>query len=258
MKKLLIAGAAVAALIGTPALAADLARPVYKAPPAPPPAPVANWTGCYIDAGIGYGMWRQDHFGETLPPLPVVDLTAGETGGGSGWLGRFGAGCDYQIGSQFVIGAFGDYDVTGLSGTFHESLSGFPLNEKEQGEWAVGGRIGYLVTPTLLTYVDGGYTQARFDQMNFPAPLAFLAMPAHTYPGWFFGGGVEYNLGWFQGLAWRTEYRYAQFSATDLPIIFTPTGATLPLGDHINKSIQTATTGLVWHFNFGGAVGSRY
>jgi opacity protein-like surface antigen len=43
--------------IATSVMAADM--PV-KARPAPPPAPVYNWTGCYIKGGGGYGMWNQD------------------------------------------------------------------------------------------------------------------------------------------------------------------------------------------------------
>jgi len=44
---------AVAGLIGTPVLAADLNKPVYKAPPPPPPAPVYTWTGWYESIDIG-------------------------------------------------------------------------------------------------------------------------------------------------------------------------------------------------------------
>src|SRR5215469_13712729 len=66
MKKLLVASLAGLALTTGSALAADLGQPLYKAPP-PPPAPVTNWTGCYIDGGVGYGFWRQDHFSETDP-----------------------------------------------------------------------------------------------------------------------------------------------------------------------------------------------
>ena len=38
--------------------------------------------------------------------------------------------------------------------------------------WAVGGRAGVLVTPRFLTYFDGGYTQARFDGVNYNLAVA--------------------------------------------------------------------------------------
>jgi outer membrane immunogenic protein len=57
MKKLGTA-IAVAGLIATPAVAADIAA---KAPP-PAPAPVYNWTGFYVggNAGVGLGTYKTD------------------------------------------------------------------------------------------------------------------------------------------------------------------------------------------------------
>jgi outer membrane immunogenic protein len=62
MKRLLLSSLAGLILTTGSALAADLSRPAptYKAPPPPPPA--VSWTGCYIDGGVGYGLWKQDHF----------------------------------------------------------------------------------------------------------------------------------------------------------------------------------------------------
>ena len=56
MKKLALALTAVAAF-GGQALAADMA---VKARPAPPPVPVANWTGCYIAGSVGYGLFDNE------------------------------------------------------------------------------------------------------------------------------------------------------------------------------------------------------
>ena len=55
MKKLVLALTAVAAFTGS-AMAADMAPRYTKAPP-PIAAPVANWTGCYIAGGGGYGIY---------------------------------------------------------------------------------------------------------------------------------------------------------------------------------------------------------
>ena len=62
MKEQLIAGAALAALIGTPALAADMP---LKAPP--PPVTVYNWTGCYVGANTGY-QWGDGNATLALQP----------------------------------------------------------------------------------------------------------------------------------------------------------------------------------------------
>lgn len=268
MKKLLLATIATVALTTGSALAADLARPYYKAAP-PPPPPVASWTGCYIDGGVGYGMWNQDSYTETDPGHVPLSVTS--TLGGRGWLGRLGAGCDYQIASSWVIGVFGDYDFAHIHGNYMEPLTGFTGDENLSGQWAVGGRIGYLVTPSLLGYVDGGYTEARFDAVAL-GPLLVgggptgLSIGSHTYNGWFIGGGTEYALGGIipiNGLFWRTEYRYSSFGSTDLPITCGSAalcGAVGPTGlaDHVTKYEQTVTSGLVWRFNFGGPIGTRY
>ena len=57
MKKLLVAAAVSAAMIGSVS-AADLGARPYKAPP--PYAPVYSWTGFYISGGGGGGLWNAD------------------------------------------------------------------------------------------------------------------------------------------------------------------------------------------------------
>ena len=94
----LLAVAGVAATSGT-ALAADISRPVYKAPPAGVLPVTYDWTGFYIGGHVGYG-WAdktwQDSFG-----LFGVSQEA------NGFLGGLQGGFNYQIG-QFVVGAEGD------------------------------------------------------------------------------------------------------------------------------------------------------
>jgi outer membrane immunogenic protein len=267
MKRVLIASAAAVALSASSAFAADMGAPApyYKAPP--PPPPVYSWTGFYIDAGVGYGMWNQDQHEFTTATGAAT--TASTTDGGRGWLGRFGGGADYQIGSSWVIGAFAEYDVQDIKGT----ISGLGVdaagggtalafgNEKETGTWYAGGRLGYLITPGLLGYVDGGYTQTRFDSITLmPATATAFAgprgLPANTYDGWFLGGGYEYalNFSWlpFHGLFWRTEYRYSEYDSDNLQLQNLATG--LPGTATINSrpEVQTITSSLVWRFNWQG------
>jgi outer membrane immunogenic protein len=249
-----------AALLAAPlaANAADMSIP-YKAPP-PPPPPV-SWTGCYVDAGYGYGLWDQNQYQETYPGL--VRTSANVDSGGRGWLGRFGGGCDYQLSgglSRWVVGAFADYDWMDIHGQMSPGNTIFVGDEKESGAWYAGGRIGYLVTPSLLTYFDGGYTETRYSSISLgalpvPAPAGFVpeTVPGNTYHGWFIGGGTEYalNFDWvpIHGLFWRNEYRYASYDAVDLPLVPAPGGAA-GIGMNSEKYVQTITSSLVWRFNW--------
>jgi outer membrane immunogenic protein len=135
MKKLLLAGVSVAALmIGAESgYAADMARPVYKAPP--PPAPIFSWTGCYAGGQVGWG-WARNRIDQNT-------VSSGTVGGtiivfantsSSGHVDSSGAvfggqiGCDYQfVGSSVVVGvqAMGlGTDIVGLGQDPHNGLAG--------------------------------------------------------------------------------------------------------------------------------------
>jgi outer membrane immunogenic protein len=244
------------------ATAAETAGAAHMPLKAPPSAlPLMSWTGCNVNGGVGYGMWNQVQHSEIFGVETSIDMT----NGGRGWLGRIGGGCDYQMGgdlSRWVVGAFGDYDFMSFKGTSEfpsNPVGGVAINvagdEKETGAWYVGGRIGYLVTPTLLTYFDGGWTETRFDQVNYsltgiPSVSTNVFLPATTYHGGFLGGGTEYalNFSWLpiHGLFWRNEYRFASYRAKDILVV----NAEFPGGgEHERKYMQTITSSLVWRFN---------
>jgi len=261
----LVTGAILGALVAGNAMAADMAvkTPYLKAPP--PPA--VSWTGCYLDAGGGYGMWNQDHSLTNTGFTPPTGVTT--TDGGRGWLGRVGAGCDYQISSSFVLGVFGDYDFMSLKGSNTPSeVFGFgggtgttPItgNETETNAWYVGGRLGYLINPSFLTYVDGGYTQTRFTlggefSTLTGAPIAF-GFPNYTDSGWFLGSGFETSLasmlpGLPAGLFLRTEYRYSSFKAANDLVVAAPAIPAAGSAENIKPQVQSVMTSLVWRFNW--------
>lgn len=255
MKKLFLATAALIALGGS-AFAADIPPPVYKAAP-PPPPPVYNWTGCYINGGGGYAVANEDHWAETFPGL--VPISGRNTSGARGWLGIVGGGCDYEfpVGGfgNWVIGAFGDYSFMDVHDSMQETI--FQGDVKQNNAWAVGGRLGYVVTPNLLAYWNGGYTQSHFRQINLQVlgigPVVGFN-PSHTYNGWFVGGGTEYalNFSWLpiSGLFWRTEYRFSSFNKADLPLLVAGTGAPTGFGVHMQPYEQAVLSELVWRFNW--------
>ncbi len=267
------------------AQAADLpARaPVYTK--APPPA-VYDWSGFYVGGGGGYGMWNADTNALVDPSFvappgfpfgPGAVLTQTTTNGGRGWFGTVTAGFDYQFSAPIVAGVFADYDFASIKGTLNTGLATNFFNplggsEKESSAWAVGGRVGWLLTPAILTYFNGGYTQARFDGFavanltgilaGAPAPTGFFTN-ANTYRGWFIGTGLETQLaglfgifgkGWFM----RTEYRYADYRSATLPVLSptTPGGIALvggiPVDVSVHPIVQTVRTELTYKFNWWG------
>jgi outer membrane immunogenic protein len=267
MKKLVVALSALAAFTGS-ALAADMApRPYTKAPP--PPVAVVNWTGCYLGGGGGYGMWNQENTRYTQDGANSLRLQSSEmaTAGGRGYFGTVQGGCDYQfaLGTyNLVIGAFGDYDFASLKGQLNLPNTVLFGEEKLSSQWAVGGRIGWLVTPSFLTYFSAGYTEATFDRMNFHVnltvpPVTFIDQK--TYKGYFIGAGDEYALGFLPGLFWKTEYRVSQFDRETLynrSIAFPNNFIGLDQYD-TKKWVQTIRSELVYRFNWGGgAVVAKY
>jgi outer membrane immunogenic protein len=272
--------AAVAGLtlsMGVVADAADMRLP-YKGPP---PAPVYNWTGCYVGAGGGYGMFNEETALVTRTALPGIPagttFVDGLTQGGRGWLATAQVGCDYQLsnvwGGNWVFGAFADADWTNIKGRHTGGNVNIGLqdgDERLRREWAVGGRLGWLVRPQLLAYVSGGYTQASFGTVNYVNAIfpvigtpTGLQLPSRTHHGWFLGAGTEYALSWLPGVFWKNEYRFADYGTRTDAVICTAAALCGVVGptafaERNHPFVQTVRTELVWRFNWGGSTAARY
>ena len=69
----------------------------------------------------------------------------------------------------------------------------------ESNGWALGARLGWLINPTVLSYLVGAYSQAHSSNVNLNFANAGglfsgLTTPAFTSNGWFFGGGMEAKI----------------------------------------------------------------
>jgi outer membrane immunogenic protein len=262
MKKMVVALAALAAFTGS-ASAADLAaRPYAKA--APMVAPVASWTGFYIFGGAGGGLWAADSNVVGAPGLGA--LTRNERLGGSGWFGTVGAGYDVQFGG-WVAGIFGDGQFGSLRGSISDTFPAidFEGTEKLRTSYAAGARLGYLVAPNVLSYVNAGYSGSEWSGATytntFGPGAALFTTPSFNRNGWFIGGGVENNLnifgisapGWFM----KTEYRSAFYDRVTLRETFVGGGAT-PDSITFKPWVQTISTSLVYRFNWTGPLVAKY
>src|SRR6266702_2204703 len=149
MKKLVLALVATAAFTGS-AVAADLAaRPYTKAPMM---APAPSWTGFYIFGGALGG------FGPAGTALSRDQRT-----GGSGWFGTVGAGYDWQFNGRWVAGIFGDGQFGDIRGSLSDPFFVTEGREKLRTSYAAGVRVGYLVAPNVLSYVNGGYSGSEWS-----------------------------------------------------------------------------------------------
>ena len=261
MKKLLAALALTVAVTGS-ATAADLA-PYTKAPA--PMAPVYNWTGFYIFGGGGGGVWSANG-GVDVTGGPCLVCTNTRTGG-DGWFGTVGAGYDWQTGPSWVVGIFGDGTFGSLKGNIGDPSIPAVGTTKMETAWAAGARVGYLVAPNVLSYVNGGYTGTYWTGSTLLNSFNGTASGIHTdsfnTQGWFVGGGVENNLnifginapGWFM----KTEYRAAYLDSKRLQERFDGTNTLVGQDITFKPFVQTISTSLVYRFNWTGApIAAKY
>jgi outer membrane immunogenic protein len=264
MKKLVLALSAVAAFTGS-ALAADLPARTYSK--APTMVSVYNWTGFYIFGGAGGGLWDADSNVQTTA-APITALTRDQRLGGDGWFGTVGLGYDWQFNSNWVAGVFADGQFGDIRGSLSDPNFITEGREKLKTSYAAGARIGYLVAPNVLSYVNAGYSGSQWSGTTqttlFGGGAPFATTPSFHRDGWFIGGGVENNLdifgisapGWFM----KTEYRSAFYDRATLAESFGPaSGATGLTGTAVTFKpfVQTISTSLVYRFNWGGPV-ARY
>ena len=275
MKKLVLALTAVAAMT-TSASAADLAARPYA--PAPV-APVYSWTGFYIFGGGGGGLWNADSNVQStgvVGPLGALGpagtaISRDQRLGGSGWFGTVGIGYDWQF-SKWVAGLFADGQFGDIRGSLSDPVLGIEGREKLRTSYAVGARIGYLVAPNVLSYVNGGYSGSQWSGTSLTTLAAgggpvVATTPSFNRNGWFVGGGVENSFDFFgitaPGWFMKTEYRSAFYDRISLPETLGPGAAPFvgPTGTAVTFKPwnQTISTSLVYRFNWGGApVGANY
>jgi outer membrane immunogenic protein len=194
MKRGFIGIAAIASLLTTSALAADLAPKVYTK--APPPVAIYDWTGFYIGGNVGYSWGRSSTTEAFTDSVTGTVLSAAAAKFNlDGVIGGGQLGYNWQR-DKWVFGLEGDIQGSGEKGSTNAVCPGnttvftppggsstaaavssacslghagdtnaFNVNGQavtsalsEKIEWfgTVRGRIGPTITPTILAYVTGG------------------------------------------------------------------------------------------------------
>jgi outer membrane immunogenic protein len=258
MKRLALSTVVLAVSFAAPAMAADLAKPVYKAPP-PPPVYVFNWSGCYIGGNAG-GMWVQKDYSLTSVNTAfggIVFANPVDFGGhdSSSWVAGLQAGCNYQpTGSNWVFGIQGDYDWANADASHADPFGGLTtLQSNTKSLASVTGRIGYA-WDRFLGYVKGGGAWERDEYTWFVTAIPGISTSAsETRSGWTAGIGGEYAFtDWISGFV---EYDYYWFGTRSVAFPVGPVDVNFDIRER--KSVVKA--GINFRFGPGSApVAARY
>jgi outer membrane immunogenic protein len=263
MKKLVLTLTAVAAFTGS-AMAADMAPRTYSKAPAPM-AMAPSWTGFYIFGGGGGGIWAADTTTQNTLTGACI-LCQNQRQGGSGWYGTVGAGYDWQVNQSWVVGVLADGQFGSIKGTIQDQNPFLVGSEKNKDSYAAGVRVGYLVAPNVLSYVNAGYSGSDWSGTSFVTAQTGAATNFHSNSfslnGWFIGGGVENNLnifgisapGWFM----KTEYRTAFYNTKNISELVNGTNALAGTDITFKPWVTTISTSLVYRFNWSGPVVAKY
>jgi outer membrane immunogenic protein len=256
MKNTALGIAVIGALLGTPALAAEMP---LKAPPAPL-APL--WTGWYIGANVGgsFGSTTQTaSFPATIiPPTSPFGSVSSDL---DGVIGGGQIGYNWQNGI-WVLGIEADIDGTSerassyLTGTGTISIPSVGLftdtgtvsfTEKLNWLGTVRGRLGVTVSPNWLLYATGGLAYGGLDSDTALTVGALSAANnfTETRAGWTTGAGIE---GWL-GHNWTAKLEYLYVDLGSFTDTFTGVGLFTPvtLTTHVTDNI--VRVGLNYHFN---------
>lgn len=209
------------------------------------PAALASWTGCKVGGFAGVASATTE---ATLSTPLIPDSSIGIDGlGFQGMNGGITAGCDLQVGSHFVVGLHADYAFQDLEWKTDVTFAGTSIADIRAGledQWAVGARIGYLMTPTSLLYGTAGYTEAKAKDLS----VSFLGTPLVSWAvndpsGWFVGGGIESMV--MPNISLSLEYRYTRFDSERVTL------APLPVDLDLDTDMHAVRLAVAYKFGAG-------
>ncbi|MFZ0497472.1 MAG: outer membrane beta-barrel protein [Methylocella sp.] len=305
LRRTFLASASAMALTSA-AVAADLGT----RPPPPvflPPPPIFSWTGLYLGVNAGY-TWSNNNLVDTdaspggcnpafpgCAVTPNLSVTSASLATFSlpaktdGFIGGGQIGYNYQFNNSFVAGI--EADLQGIAGahassSFDNTLANpnFTTNSIDQSVavsksldylGTIRGRLGFLITPTLLVYGTGGLaygqtnSSANITQFVEDAGTALAPNPYSSFGGlsnsrvgWTAGGGGE----WLFAPNWSLKVEYLYYDLGNVTYSLSPLvtfgqpGTAAPGSAFLSAFPQSTThfrgnivrAGLNYHFNLGG------
>ncbi len=249
MKKFLLGGIALGALIAAaPAGAADMRAPAYKAPP----PPVFSWSGFYIGGHVGGGWGRKHWFNVDAGGAPFgrdegFHHVRGGLAGGQ-------IGLNYQFG-YWVLGAEVDASWAHLEGSHHDvAFAGDVNHSRVDSIVTASGRLGYSVD-RVLGYVKGGgaWVHDKFWVSSVATPDVERERGTSNRNGWMAGVGVEYAF----ADNWSAKIEYNHIDLGRKRAEFTNLAGAAIYRQDIDQTLNLFKFGINYRFG-SGPVYARY
>ena len=215
--------------LASPAFAADLPHPIYKAPPyAPEVAPLFSWSGFYVGINGGYAWGKAD---------VSNSLGSFTTDTQDGWLIGGTVGYNYQMGN-FVLGLEGDFDYALIKGNTTNTGACAAGSCEVKNTWfaTARGRVGYAMD-RWLPYITGG---GAFAGLKVEPSTGNSS--SSTTTGWTAGAGVEYAF--MPAWSAKIEYLYADLGKS------TCDASICGVSTDVDPKINIVRAGLNYHFSF--------
>lgn len=188
-----------------------------------------TWDGVYFGIGGGFGAVVHE---VDVPPLGGFNFNGI---GGEGVFGELTIGYDYSITDRILFGIYGNYRFGDIKTELNIPGLAFNADISLDSGYDIIGRLGYVLTPSTLGYVLGGYSHQNFE-LSTNVGLGF----DFDQSGYVIGTGLETVLK--DNWTLKSEYRYAQYGDEDFG-----SGGLLS----IEPSTHTFHSSLVYRMNGG-------
>lgn len=275
MKRILM-GAAIASMLSTAALAADLAPRMYTKAPVAPPV-VYDWGGFYVGGNVGYSWGRSSDTSTLTNGAGTVLFESSGSSNLNGVIGGGQIGYNWQM-QNWLFGLEADIQGADESGsrsftcptgvcTPNTGILGaglfpgpaVPVTLSQKIDWfgTVRGRIGLLATPRVLLYGTGGLAYGGVNTSETIGAAALGFSNTETRVGWTLGAGIEGAIG--GGWSAKLEYLYMDLGTTSGSFL-TPIAALGGgfISSNFNSRITDNILRVGVNYRFGGPVVARY
>lgn len=184
-------------------LAAAASLVALAAPAMAQTASEVPFTGARVGAEVGYDHIRSGSTEDVDNTRDLKQSIDGVTYGGV-------VGYDFAAGDNLRIGAEASYSGSTAGSDFNnDQPTVFNLgNVKADRDIYVGGRVGFVTSPSTMLYVKGGYTNQRFSVTGSNGTVD-LSQKLDT-DGWRVGAGAEFAVG--RNAYIGAEYRYSNYN----------------------------------------------